>query len=74
MFLLVRIINNKLNDYLNNGKNIIQFIQIKYNELIRQQKEHIKFYSLINKINHTNLNDDGIYVYKFYKVNFLLMF
>ena len=49
MFLLAHCKNNRLNDYMNNGKDIIKSIQIKYNEQIRQQKENIKYYGLCNK-------------------------
>lgn len=65
MFLLAHCKNNRLNDYMNNGKDIIKSIQIKYNEQIRQQKENIKYYGLCNKLNHTYNDNDGIYVYSF---------
>lgn len=65
MFILLRVKGNRLNDYLVNGNDIIKSIQIKYNEQIRQQTEDIKYYSLLNKLNHTSNSQDGIYVYSF---------
>ena len=65
MFILLRVKGNRLNDYLVNGNDIIKSIQIKYNEQIRQQTEDIKYYSLINKLNHTSNDQDGIYIYSF---------
>ena len=65
MFILLRVKGNRLNDYLVNGNDIIKSIQIKYNEQIRQQTEDIKYYSLLNKLNHTSNDQDGIYIYSF---------